>query len=346
MSYELRIVNPLDIPDWDELILAFPECSVFHSSGWVRVLSKAYDYQPIYFGLFDGDRLLALLPIMEVNSFLTGKRGVSLPFADRCEPLISDPDQFDALLAYVKEYGKKTRWKYLELRGGTTFLPGAEPSASYFGHTLDLRIGEGHLFSGLRDSTRRNIKKAVKEGVEIVISDTLEAVSSFYALNRTTRKHHGLPPQPFSFFRAIHEYLLSKEQGFVVVASYQGKSVAAAIFFHLGRKALYKYGASSLENQSVRANNLVMWKAIEHLSKDGFESLSFGRTDMDHDGLRQFKNGWGPEEYSINYFRHDLRQNKFVEEQRRVHSCSKAIFGRLPIPVLNLIGSLAYRHMG
>jgi len=36
----------------------------------------------------------------------------------------------------------------------------------------------GALWS-LRDSTRRNIKKAEKEGVEITVSDTMDAVAAF-----------------------------------------------------------------------------------------------------------------------------------------------------------------------
>lgn len=342
----LQIVNPLDIPNWDEQALRFPDYSFFHSSAWARVLIDAYGYEPFYFSVLDDDRLCALLPVMEVNSFITGKRGVSLPFTDRCEPLVGDKVQYETLLSGAKEFGQKMGWKYLELRGGMTFLTGFGPSVSYLGHTLDLTIGESRLFSGLRDSTRRNISKAEKEGVEIVISETTDSLMAFCELNRITRKQHRLPPQPFSFFKAVHEHVLSKGLGFVVIASYQGRPVAAAVFFHLGRKALYKYGASDLEHQSIRANNLVMWKAIERLTKGGFENLCFGRTDVGHDGLRQFKNGWGPHEYPINYYRYDLRQNKYVAEQRQLNGYSKAIFGRLPIPVLNLIGSLGYRHMG
>jgi hypothetical protein len=140
--------------------------------------------------------------------------------------------------------------------------------------------------------------------------------------------------------------VLSKDLGFIVLALYRGEPVAAAVFFHFGRKALYKYGASTPEHRQIRANNLVMWKAIERLSKRGFESLCFGRTDVGHDGLRQFKTGWGPQECRINYYRHDLRQDKFVTQQQPLNGYGKAILGKLPMPVLNLIGSLAYKHMG
>ena len=39
-----------------------------------------------------------LLPLMEVDSWLTGRRGISLPFTDECEPLYPDAESFKNLL--------------------------------------------------------------------------------------------------------------------------------------------------------------------------------------------------------------------------------------------------------
>jgi hypothetical protein len=342
----ITIVNPIDWPNWDSLILSHSNYSFFHSSAWARVLSEAYGYKPLYFTIFDSDAISACLPVMEVNSFITGKRGVSLPFTDHCEPLIRDPAQFEALLNYVKEYGKRSGWKYLELRGGQTLLPGAQPSITYLGHTLDLTPGEPVLIASLRDSTRRNIKKAGKEGVKIAVSDAMDSVTAFYELNQATRKHHGLPPQPFSFFEKLHRHVISTGSGFVVLASYFDAVIAGAVFVHAGAKAMYKYGASKREYQELRANNLVMWEALKHYGEGGYETLCFGRTDPDNKGLQAFKHGWGTEERTINYYRHDLRQNDFVTQRTQVNGFSTMVFGKLPIPVLNAIGSLAYRHMG
>ncbi|HME43106.1 MAG TPA: GNAT family N-acetyltransferase [Syntrophorhabdales bacterium] len=342
----VEIVNPVTRPNWDRLILGHANYSFFHSSAWAKVLSEAYGYKPLYFTIFDGDTLSACLPVMEVKSFVTGKRGVSLPFTDECEPLGHDPNQFEVLLNEAKAHGKQAGWKYLELRGGREFLPGIGASSTYLGHTLDLTTGEAALSGALRDSTRRNVKKAQTEGVKALSLDTAESVSQFCRLNSLTRKEHGLPPQPLGFFEKLYEHVIAKGLGTVVVASHRNTAIAAAIYLHIGEKAIYKYGASNRTHQDLRANNLVMWKAVRQYAVQGFKSLCFGRTDMDHAGLRQFKAGWGVEEYPIAYYRHDVRQNGFISRQPRTNGFSSAIFGKMPIPVLNLIGSLAYRHMG
>ena len=78
----IQIINPLNIPNWDDLISCHPSATPFHSSGWARVLRDTYAFTPYYACVFNGETLSTCLPLMEVNSFLTGRRGVSLPFTD------------------------------------------------------------------------------------------------------------------------------------------------------------------------------------------------------------------------------------------------------------------------
>ncbi len=85
-------------------------------------------------------------------------------------------------------------------------------------------------------------------------------------------------PQPFIFFKKIHELLISKNLGIVVLAFLDEKPIAGAVYFLFGKKAIYKYGASDRAYQKYKANDLVMWEAIKWFSSNGYESLCFGRT--------------------------------------------------------------------
>jgi len=91
---EYHWVNPGDKPDWDKLVLRHDTCSVFHSRGWAQVLCSSYQHNPLYLVRLKEDQLQAVLPIMEISSSLTGKRGVSLPFTDSCDPLFSAKSDF------------------------------------------------------------------------------------------------------------------------------------------------------------------------------------------------------------------------------------------------------------
>jgi hypothetical protein len=343
---KIETLNPLDYPNWDNLVLSARDYSFFHSSSWAKVLCESYHYTPAYFTSFDDGKLSALISVMEVNSILTGRRGVSLPFTDHCDPIIDDGVQFQDVFDHVIKYGKKKGWKFLELRGGQNLFPSAKTFGTYYNHVLSLSRDEQKIFSGFRDSTKRNVRKALAEGVKTEICNSLESMKEFYRLNCMTRKQHGLPPQPFNFFQKVHDDIISKSLGFVVLASHSGENIAGAVYFHFGDKAVYKYGASDRAHQHLRANNLVMWEAIKWYCQNGCKSFCFGRTEPENQGLRQFKTGWGTSERIINYYRYDLVRNAFVTESKKVTELQNRIFSKMPVPLLNIIGSALYRHMG
>jgi hypothetical protein len=196
----LKILNPLEISDWDSQILALPGHSFFHSAAWARVLHESYGYRPLYFSLMEGGHMRALLPMMEVNSFLTGRRGVSLPFTDFCDPLAETEEDLREMWSAVKAAGQEKGWKTAELRSGNFSIPYEQSAISYYLHTLSLKEGREALSKGLKDTHKRNIKKAGKAGVTVELGRDVQGVREFRRLNALTRRDHGLPPQPSFFF--------------------------------------------------------------------------------------------------------------------------------------------------
>ncbi len=340
----VRVVNPLEEPAWDELVLSHPDYTCFHGSAWARVLHETYGYQPCYLLIRDGRHLRALLPVMDVRSRLTGRRGVALPFTDACPPLASDPASSHALLAQLTELGRAHGWKYWECRGVGNVPTGTPIARTYYGHVLDLSAGEARLFDGFKTTVRTAIRKAEQAGVQVETSRGWDALRTFYALHCQTRRKHGLPPQPLRFFRNIQSHILDANLGTVVVARHQQRPIAAAVFFQFGRKAIYKYGASDAALQDLRANNLVMWHAIRWYARCGCDTFHFGRTDADADGLRRYKLGWGAREEVIAYLRHDYRAGNYVCQAAETATWKNEILRRLPVFLLRALGELAYRH--
>ncbi len=341
----VQLVNPLEDSSWDDGLVGGPHPSFFHSSAWARVLYDTYGYTPVYFVVRDAGRLQCLLPIMEVDSWLTGRRGVSLPFTDDCDPLCTDPAAFHGLFEEAMRHAEARDWKYVECRGGKTLWEGATASTCYYGHRLGLVDNEDVLFANVDGAVRRAIRKAHKSGVTVEISQAPDAVRAFYGLQCKTRKKHGLPPQPFRFFQNIHQHILSRDRGFVVLARNGRTAVAGAVFFHIGKRAIFKFGASDGRFQHLRANNLVMWEAVRWYATHGFDELDFGRTSLDNEGLRSFKLGWGTQERSIEYVRYDRRSGGFVTVKDEAFGWHNRVFRALPGPVLRCIGAGLYRHM-
>lgn len=244
------------------------------------------------------------------------------------------------------QLGRGRKWRYFEVRGGKEMLPASAGAAErYYGHTLDLSIGIGELFVRFQSPVRRAIRKAEKSGLTVEASQTREAMVDFYRLHVRTRRRHGLPPQSLSFFLNIHEEIIRANLGFVILAKSGTRSIAAAVFFHSGEDALFKFGASDERIQGFRGNNLVMWEGIKQLVGKGLKTLHFGRTSIDNDGLRSFKRSWGTEEEMIEYFRFALRSNVWVNESYNASEFHNHLFRRLPLRINRLAGALIYPHL-
>ena len=344
-SLHMQILDPVHDPGWDHVAALHRDASCFHTSAWAKVLHQTYNHQPFYLQFSRGYRLAALIPLMEVQSLFTGRRGVCLPFSDACEPLIFDPESIGIVTDQLVRFARERHWKYLEVRGGKSFRLTARPVVQFYGHTLDLRSGTEELITRFASPVRRAIRKAERSGVNVLIVRNRQAIGDFYQLHVQTRRRHGLPPQPASFFLSIYEHIIKSGLGFIVLAQRRSRPIAAAIFFCFGKNALYKYGASDKRFQELRANNLVMWQGIQLLARTGAEKLHFGRTECENDGLRRFKLSWGTEEETISYFRVDSSGRQFLADARHDSGLHRRIFRMLPLVFNRVAGSMIYPHL-
>lgn len=324
---------------------AHPGSSFFHGAAWARVLHETYGHQPVYFCRFANGRLEELLPVMEVFSPCIGRRGVSLPFTDCCSALKTGGRSIGMLYEVAMDYGRGRRWRYLECRGNDSDWTGTSPSLGFYGHEIALRPGPEALFKNCESAVRRGIKKAEAAGLSAEFANSPESMRAFYALHCRTRRRHGVPPQPFRFFENIQRHALAQGLGGVEVVRFEGRAVAAAVFFHSGSRVHYKFGASDLDFQPVRPNNLLMWEAIKRYAAAGFETLHLGRTSLANEGLRRFKLGFGAVEERIEYSKYDFRKRRFVEDTDRAEGPLNNLFRWLPLPLLRFAGQALYPHL-
>ena len=143
--YEL---NPLADPRWEEFLDRHPQASVFHTPGWLRGLRRTYGYEPcVVTTAAPGEALRNGIVFCVVKSWLTGKRAVSLPFADHCQPLVESSESLQVLLDALREEQGRAKWKYVELRPAqeiTGLGTGASGLGTETGHGAgDSRHGMG-----------------------------------------------------------------------------------------------------------------------------------------------------------------------------------------------------------
>lgn len=165
---------------------------------------------------------------------------------------------------------------------------------------LDLtNQNEENLLAGFNQQWRRNIKKAEKEGVE-VIRGSREELSDFHKVYLETAARDKFIPRPLRYFQRMWDELNRNENHLVLfLARWQGKVIASTIAIRVGSHYWYSYGASSAFGREARGSNAIQWIMMK-------DALASGATCYDlrgitptldpndsHSGLIQFKVGTG-----------------------------------------------------
>ena len=345
-------LDPTQDPRWAELVERHPKASVFHTVGWLTALRSTYGYQPVAFTTSSpSGELKNGLVFCRVDSWLTGRRLISLPFSDHCEPICDSAEEVNFLLRYLQTAMEHQEWKHLEVRpingnfSQTDGKAGFVPAATYFLHTLDLRPEIDDVFRNLdKDSVQRRVHRAQQVGLVEKCGTSDDLLKEFYALLQITRRRHHLPPPPRAWFRNL---IGCQGEALEIRLAYQNETPIAAILTLRFRDIVYyKYGCSDARFNKFGAMPWLLWKAIAAAKANGANEFDMGRTEEDNAGLLAFKNHWVPHPKQLVYWRFPEGAHSFDSAEGWKLRMAKHAFSHMPSGLLTFAGKLLYRHIG
>lgn len=340
-------IDPLSDPRWKCFIDRQSGASIFHQPEWLRALQSCYGYEPRVLSSTPPNKLLTNgIVFCQIRSPLTGRRLVSLPFSDHCDPLTDNSEEFCQLLHNLMEQVDRGRWKYLEVRP-TAIAPdsarGFAISNRYFLHRLDLQPSEEILFRSFhKDSVQRRVRRAEREGLSYEEGSSEQLLNQFYTLLIMTRRRQGVPPQPLKWFRSLISCWGSNLK--IRVVRKGDAAVASILTISERRKMVYKYGCSDPRFNNLGGTPLLFWRAIQDAKAAGMEEFDFGRSDINNPGLITFKERWATKRMELNYWRYPSRAAAPGPEYaiKHVHK----LVSVMPNGPLALLGRLLYPHIG
>lgn len=347
----LSTLDPLIDDRWTSFIEGHPEASIFHTRGWLQALHRTYGYAPVVFTTAPRDQPLKNgVVCCRVSSWLTGKRLVSLPFSDHCEPLVQTPDELREILSGIQQCADDSGLKYVELRPRVPIarIDAAAPNfgagESFALHRIDLAADEDTLFKNLHnDCVRRKVRKAERENIEYESGASDRLLDEFYALTLFTRRKHQLPPQPRAWFRHVRDGLGARAR--VLIARKNGRAIASLFITSFGNTHYYKYGSSDPEYANLGATPLLFWRAIVEARQSGARWLDLGRSELSNEGLLVFKDRLGAMRSQLTYYRFPAPLAAETNGDWKT-AAAKRVFAVLPDRALIAAGTLLYRHMG
>lgn len=343
--------DPLRDARWAEFLRRHTHASVFHTPGWLEALRRTYGYEPIVLTTCPpGAEFTNGLAFCRVHSWLTGRRMVSLPFSDHCEPLVDSMERLGCLLDSLQRDAAKENWKYIEVRplschvNGSEAGTGFQPVKTFWRHKLDLHPDLDELFSNFhKDSVRRAIRHAERLALTYEEGTSESLLRKFYHLLLLTRRRHRLPPQPLDWFRNLVDCLGDGIQ--IRVVSKDGQPAASIITLHYKNSVVYKYGCWDTKFRSLRGTALLFWKTIQEAKNNGADEFDLGRSDCDQPGLIAFKDHWGTVRSTMTYWRYPAGPSESPGESWKMQIARK-LFAGLPDAFLATAGKFLYRHVG
>jgi len=340
-------IDPLRDPRWTALVDGHPQASVFHHPNWLRALRTVYGYEPVAITTCPpGSPLTNGLVFCRIKSWLTGRRLVSLPFSDHCEPLIDSPDELDAMLMQMKQQVNQGEWKYLEIRP-VSYEPSCHTElgrfVKYHFHCLDLCPRAEQLFQNFtKTCIQRKIRRAEREKVQYEEGTSEVLLQKFYRLLVMTRRRHYLPPQPLAWFRGLIS-AFGKDLK-IRVASKDGIPIASILTLSHKKSMVYKYGCSNSTFNRLGGTALLFWKTIQEAKDRGFEELEMGRSDVDNLGLIAFKERWGASRRSISYWTYPQHDSPGPNVWGK--KIARHVVPMVPDLALETVGRRLYKHIG
>lgn len=346
-STKVYEIDPTRDPRWAALVNSDPRASVFHSPYWLQTLQVVYGYEPVVVTTCPpNERLANGLAFCRIKSWLTGRRLVSLPFSDHCEPLTGSPDELDALIMHVNQQVNKNEWKYIGIRP-VSCQPSHHTDLSrvvtYYLHCLDLRPSTEQLFRTFHKScVQRKIHRAEREKLKYEAGASEDLLRKFYRLMVMTRRRQHLPPQPLNWFRGLIAAFGNNLK--IRVASKDGVAIASILTISHKRSMFYKYGCSNLAFNKLGGTALLFWKTIQEAKDRGFDEFEMGRSDVENRGLITFKEHWGASGKLIDYWTYPRTGAALLSFSKA--SLSRRVVSTVPDLALEKIGKFLYKHIG
>jgi hypothetical protein len=189
---------------------------------------------------------------------------------------------------------------------------------------VDVAVPPDQLYrKHFEHACRKNIQKALREGVKTFVGDSDEHVREFHRIySGTMQRNNALDRYAFSldYFRAFRDEL--PENARFVFAEHNGRILAATLYLHDDTDVYSFLGGADAEFNPLRPTNLVVWDTIGWAHGTGKKRLVLGGGYGVDDGIFRFKATFSPLRQPFYLYKkiHLAREYALLDQQAREHN--------------------------
>jgi hypothetical protein len=334
---------------WEEF--AREHGTFYHLPAWIDGVARLFRYRVRYLSVASAEGLTGILPVAVVPTLTGARRLVSFPFSFVAGPVAVDEAANAMLLERAIAEARSLRCRRVEIKQSKTTpapVAGFHRTTHYIGFRVATSGGLDPVTRQLHiGSTRRGIRKAEREGVEVVRGESIEDWTRMAELQEATSLQHGTPPPPRRFFTDLGRTLQAAGLAELSLAiAPKTRDVVAGIVVWKGpREWVYSFGASRPESLPLRPNHLLLWRLYQAAAAAGVD-VNLGRAAPEQVGLVEFKVRWAGQPVPLQYDYWPTPGGLNVQSRDRgALAIGARLWKRLPAGLARW-GSRLYRYLG
>jgi len=348
-SESLPLVKRLMVRDvetgkqWDEFVMACPEASFFHRSGWQKIVSDVFSHTT-YFLYAEVDGVIqGVLPLAHVKSFLFGHSLVSLPFAVYGGVASSHLAATEALALEAQHLAKRLGVAHLEFRNIKKSNSDWPVQDLYVTFRKIILPDVLENMNAIPRKQRAMVRKGIKNGLSSRLDD---GVDTFFELYSENVHRHGTPALSKRYFAALRT-VFGSDCEILTVLSRDGRALSSVLSFYFRDEILPYYAGDIEDSRHLAANDFKYWELIRLACERKIKVFDYGRSKVGT-GSYSFKKNWGFEPQPL-FYEYCLFNRKDIPRNNPSNVKFKWLietWRKIPIGLANRLGPFIVRNLG
>lgn len=348
----LRVIeiDPQSDPRWGTLATSVPAypTPIYHPD-WLHIVEEVYGYRPAHLACEDATgQLVAIMPLFYKRGWRSGRS-----FTSVFTGALAHDDQARAMLLQAAVDRVRARSNVqLHLRIMSqpldTLIDGVTAVPAY--QTFVLPLPERAELLPLNSSIKRAINKAIREGVQVRPAETERELWAWYELYAETMRKLSVWPKPYRLFelawKRLHPQGLARLLLAERIEAGQVKVLSGFFYLMWGQTISMTTVGWRQEEQALRPNDVLHWRAIQAACASGFRWYDFGDVELENEGLARYKLKWGAEAKTVYDYSYPVTSRRIVNtqesSQKPVQRVVQSIRQRLPIKTVGQLSNLYY----
>jgi FemAB-related protein (PEP-CTERM system-associated) len=331
-----------NIDRWDQFVQDCPEATFFHRAGWQQVISSQFGHETYFLYAELADKIIGVLPLVHVNSWLFGNSLVSLPFAVYGGVASNSQDALTALEAEAQMIAQRLKVAHLELRNLTPRHLDWPKQDLYVTFRKEVLPKEDDNMLAIPRKQRAMVRKGIKAGL---LSEIDAHVDRFFALYADNVHRHGTPALPKSYFKALR-HVFGKDCEVLTVVGPSGQILSSVMSFYFRDEVLPYYAGDDESARNLAANDFKYWELMRRACARGIRIFDYGRSKQGT-GSYAFKKNWGFEPTQLHY-EYCLYKGDTVPQNNPTNAKYQFLiktWRRMPISWANWLGPYIVRSL-